>query len=206
MTLINIAEICPTTQTLGPGKRFALWVQGCCFSCEGCVSPNWIPQKSATLIEVDQLVNAIVQIPNLDGVTISGGEPMLQAQQLSELFAKLRAHLDLSIMCFTGFTLPQLLAKNDPDIAFALSFIDVLVDGLYVASQNDNRGWRGSSNQVVHFLTERHLHEADLFTDRKRDVEVYLRDNDALMVGVPPKGFSQSFESIISTDINPVGN
>lgn len=198
MTLINIAEICPSTHTLGPGNRFVLWVQGCCFSCPGCVSPDWIPQKTATLIETHQLVQTILQTPNLDGLTISGGEPMLQAQPLSELFSQIRQHLDLSIMCFTGFTLAQLLAKNDPHIKNALSYIDVLIDGLYVESLNDNQGWRGSSNQVVHFLTNRHINETNVFTDRNRHIELYLRDDNALMVGVPPKGFTHDFKNLIS--------
>jgi len=198
MTLINIAEICPSTHTLGPGNRFVLWVQGCCFSCPGCVSPDWIPQKTATLIEIHQLVQTILQTPNLDGLTISGGEPMLQAQPLSELFSQIRQHLDLSIMCFTGFTLAQLLAKNDPHIKNALSYIDVLIDGLYIESLNDNQGWRGSSNQVIHFLTNRHINETNIFTDGNRHIELYLRNDNALMVGVPPKGFTRDFKNLIS--------
>jgi anaerobic ribonucleoside-triphosphate reductase activating protein len=58
MTLLNVAEICPATHTLGPGQRFVVWVQGCCFKCRGCVSPDWIPQTKATLIEPSELAVA----------------------------------------------------------------------------------------------------------------------------------------------------
>jgi anaerobic ribonucleoside-triphosphate reductase activating protein len=199
MTLINLADFCPATRVLGPGLRFVLWVQGCCFRCPGCVSPDTIPQVTATLIEPKEIVQAILSNPHLDGITVSGGEPMLQAPALNELFALIRQERDLSIMCYTGFTLAQLQTKQDPQINRMLSYIDVLIDGLYIQEQNDNRGWRGSSNQVVHFLTARHLQDGALFTERKRDIELYLRNDNALMVGVPPVKFSNQFSDLIAS-------
>ena len=196
MTLLNVAEICPATRTLGPGQRFAIWVQGCCFDCPGCVSPDWIPQKQATLVEPKQLADYILSIPGTEGLTISGGEPMLQAAALSELLAC--CDRDLSIICFTGFTLEQLYAKSNPAINQFLNRIDVLIDGQYVSALNDNKGWRGSSNQIVHFLTPRHLLDADLFTERKRDVEIHLREASALVVGVPPHNFSTQFKQAVN--------
>lgn len=194
MTLLNVAEICPATRTLGPGQRFVIWVQGCCFNCRGCVSPDWIPQKQATLVDPLRLADYILSVPGTEGLTVSGGEPMLQAAALSELFTYLRQHCDLSIMCFTGFALEQLQAKSSPAINQVLTLIDVLIDGLYIPELNDNKGWRGSSNQVIHFFTPRHLPETSLFTERKRDVEIHMRDESALLVGVPPHNFSTNFK------------
>lgn len=200
MTLLNVAEICPATHTLGPGQRFVIWVQGCCFNCRGCLSPEWIPQHPATLIQPQKLAELILSIPGTEGLTVSGGEPMLQATALSELFTHLRKQRDLSIICFTGFTLTQLQAKPEFKNTQILSLIDVLIDGPYIPQLNDNQGWRGSSNQTIHFLTDRHLAEADLFNQRKRDVEIHLREQSALMVGVPPQGFSAHFHSCIDGD------
>lgn len=126
---------------------------------------------------------------------------MLQAPALNQLFATLRQESNLSIICYTGFKLEQLQAKNDSEINTMLSYIDVLIDGLYIQEQNDNKGWRGSANQVVHFLTTRHLKENYLFTQRKRDIEIYLRNDNALMVGVPPRQFNDQFPDIIA-DVN----
>ena len=197
MTLLNVAEICPATRTLGPGQRFVLWVQGCCFRCPGCVSPDWIPQKQANLIEPQQLATTILSVPCTEGLTVSGGEPMLQAKALSELFTYLRQQRDLSIICFTGFTLAKLRAKENPHINRILALIDVLIDGQYIPELNDNKGWRGSSNQLVHHLSNRHLVEASLFNDRKRDVEIHVRADSALMVGVPPKSFPEAFRKAV---------
>ncbi len=196
--LLNLAEICPSSHVLGPGKRFIIWVQGCSFNCPGCVSPDWIPQIPAHLVEPIKLAEYILSLPDIDGLTVSGGEPMLQAAALGELFSHLRQKKDLSIICYTGFTLAQLQAQGTESIQKILSLMDVLIDGQYIASLNDNRGWRGSSNQQVHFLTPRHLSEADLFTNRKRDVEIYLGSDSALMVGVPPKDFQQKFGTCVT--------
>jgi anaerobic ribonucleoside-triphosphate reductase activating protein len=199
MTLINLSEFCPATRVLGPGIRSVLWVQGCCFRCPGCVSPDTIPQVMATLVEPKVIAQAILSNPQLDGITISGGEPMLQALALTELLMILRQERDISIICYTGFTLAQLKSKNDPETIKMISYLDILIDGLYMEDKNDNRGWRGSANQVVHFLTSRHLKEASSFTERKRDIELYLRNDNALMVGVPPLKFSNQFSTIIAS-------
>lgn len=195
MTL-NIAEICPATHTLGPGQRFVIWVQGCCFNCPGCISPNWIPQKQATLVDPQKLANYILSVPDTEGLTVSGGEPMLQAPALSQLFTHLRQRANFSIICFSGFTLEQLQVKCDPAINQVLSLIDVLIDGQYMSELNDNKGTRGSSNQIVHYLSGRHALEANLFTERKRDVEIHMREDSALMVGVPPINFPEHFKKL----------
>lgn len=206
MTLLNLAEICSATRTLGPGLRFVLWVQGCCFNCPGCVSPDWIPQRQATLVQPQKLADQIASLPEIEGLTISGGEPMLQAPALVELVHALKAQRDLSILCYSGFTLKQLQAMSHPDsrnplgpgIAQLLTQIDVLIDGQYITALNDNRGWRGSSNQVVHFLTPRHLPEAEQFRDRHRNLEIHVRDRSALVVGVPPIDFSSNLKQAIA--------
>jgi len=194
MTLLNIAEICPATRALGPGQRFVIWVQGCCFRCPNCIAPDWIPMTEATLVEPQVIADQILSIPNLEGLTVSGGEPMLQATALLELFTSLKQHRDLSIICFTGFTLAQLQAKCDRNIDAILRTIDVLIDGQYISGQNDNQGWRGSSNQVVHFLTSKHLTESRLFLERKRDVEIHFQYDATLLVGIPPQHIQTAFE------------
>jgi anaerobic ribonucleoside-triphosphate reductase activating protein len=205
MTSLNLAEICPATHSLGPGQRFVIWVQGCCFNCSGCVSPEWIPNREATLVEPKKLAELILSSPNTEGVTVSGGEPMLQASALRKLFEELRQKSDLSIICYSGFTLEQLRHQNNADIEQVLAQLDVLIDGQYIEERNDNQGWRGSSNQVIHFLTPRHLPEANLFSERRRNVEIHVRNQSALMVGVPPTNFSEVFEQSVDSSSETVG-
>jgi len=184
---LNIAGICPTTEALGPGRRFAIWVQGCCFNCYNCVSPEWKDMEDRMLIPTEDLSQEILKTRGIEGITISGGEPMLQAEGLYELIKTIRCQKPLSVICYTGFTLEQLKEARDHKIDAFLSEVDVLIDGLYVEELNDNKGLRGSSNQQVHFLSGIYKDFAEDFINRKRDIEIHLFDNYYLMVGIKPK-------------------
>ncbi len=185
---LNIAALCPATRTLGPGKRFAIWVQGCPFNCANCGSPDWRPVRRAVMMAPEKLAEKVLAVNDLEGVTLSGGEPMLQADGLLRFVRLIREERRLSVICYTGFTLEALREKIDPAILDLLSEIDVLVDGLYIDRLNDNKGWRGSSNQTAHFLTGRYVGRAMEFEKRRRDVEVHLMGDHYLVVGVRPKG------------------
>lgn len=185
--LINIAATCVGTRALGPGLRSVVWVQGCPFRCSGCLSPQWIPIRNARLVPIDILVEELLINPLVDGLTLSGGEPFLQAAALSELVRQARKQRELSLICFTGYQLADLrnmtAVKGVEDL---LSMIDVLIDGPYIAELDDNRGMRGSSNQVIHHLTDR-LKDYN-FETQPRQAEIRISDGEMLFVGVPPQG------------------
>ncbi|HEX8370734.1 MAG TPA: 4Fe-4S single cluster domain-containing protein [Pyrinomonadaceae bacterium] len=189
--ILNVAQICPVSEALGPGRRFVLWVQGCPFSCRGCISPEWIEQRPANRARVEDLADYIIELAraeNLEGITISGGEPLLQAAALDQLLRRVRSVLpEFSAICFSGYRLAQLQKKafTDKGIAALLAQLDILIDGLYVEDQNDAKGMRGSRNQQIHFLTARYKHLAKNFNDSARRVEVHLLNGEMLLVGVP---------------------
>lgn len=187
MPFLNIATTCPSTKVLGPGNRFVIWVQGCCFDCHNCGSPDWRILKDSTLVTPKDLSKEVLKSQGIEGITISGGEPMLQAGGLYELIRNVRSVRPLSVICFTGFTLEELKGKKDSTTDAFLSEIDVLIDGLYMDSLNDNKGLRGSSNQEIHFLSGIYKELADEFADRKRDIELYLFQKSYLMVGIKPR-------------------
>jgi anaerobic ribonucleoside-triphosphate reductase activating protein len=137
---------------------------------------------------VETLGQQIVRVPDLEGLTISGGEPMMQAQALADLIDCVhgrRPHL--SVLVFSGFKFAKLRkkAKCDRGIAAFLERIDVLIDGLYIADLDDGRGLRGSSNQAIHFLSERYVHLAEQLTYGARETELHLMSAEILLVGVP---------------------
>ncbi|MBE0697352.1 MAG: radical SAM protein, partial [Anaerolineaceae bacterium] len=83
--VLNIAAICKGTRSLGPGLRAVVWVQGCPFQCPGCIAPDWIPIHPSHLYSPEQLVDDLLGDPHIQGLTFSGGEPMLQAVGLAFL-------------------------------------------------------------------------------------------------------------------------
>lgn len=183
---LNLAAACLQTRALGPGLRSVIWVQGCPFHCPGCLAPEWAVQRPARLVTVDDLADWLLTAPQVSGLTISGGEPMLQANALARLVGLVRRNREIDIICFTGYRL-DVLQKTPPNegVAALLSQVDLLIDGPYIASLNDEKGLRGSSNQVFHYLTER-LKGID-FSNLPRRVELHEDEGQALVVGIPTR-------------------
>lgn len=174
------------TEVLGPGHRFALWLQGCERRCLRCTSPNLQPLEGGSLEEASVLAHAIADTAGIRGVTISGGEPFLQADALAELLAVLRGlRPDLDVIVFTGYRKEEL---SWPEAERVLGYVDLLIDGEYVDALNDDRGLRGSSNQRMFFLTSRLLPFKDMLLTAPRKREMHLlAPGDLLVVGIPPR-------------------
>jgi len=182
---LNIAAFCTETYALGPGARAAVWVQGCPFNCPNCIAPDWIPQKKAMGIKPEELARKITANLWVNGITLSGGEPMLQALLLAELIDQCKSERDFNVIVFTGFQYETLLQKGeDSGIPQLLSLTDVLVDGPYIQAKNDGIGLRGSANQRVIYLTDR-LKNFNLETF-PRQIEYHFTGSETLIVGIPP--------------------
>ncbi len=191
---LNIAATCSATRVLGPGVRAVIWVQGCPFDCAGCIAPDWIPFRQEHLREPEDLAAECLACPEVSGLTFSGGEPMLQAAGLTAVVRSVRRLREVSLICFTGFTLERLRAQSPGlGVHALLDEIDVLIDGRYIAARNDNRGMRGSDNQHVHYLTDRIAPSEYNFASQSRQVEIHVTDGAALLVGVPPVGLPEAF-------------
>lgn len=177
-----------TSQSLGPYTRFIIWVQGCPFKCEGCMTPNSIPFEGGFAYSIAELTSEIASTEGIEGITISGGEPFSQSLALTKLLAQIQANRDLGVLVYTGYTLTQLKqrSKKDENIAVLLTQIDCLIDGQYVAELNsDNLPLRGSRNQKIHFLTDRYRGCSEIFAQGGRKIEIHVQATDTSLVGVP---------------------
>ncbi len=151
---MNVARVLYPVQVLGPGKRIGIWVAGCSRGCKGCSNPELWEKRPEFEVSVDQLVSLIESIKEdheIDGFTISGGEPMNQAEELAQLLRTLRT-ITSDVLVYTGYRREELQKKQDPAINEVLDSIAVLVDGEYIEELNDDTFLRGSSNQRVHIL------------------------------------------------------
>lgn len=80
----------------GPGVRFVVFMQGCSLKCKYCQNRDTWNLKGGTTYSSDEIVEKILRYKNYimlnGGVTISGGEPLLQAKFLTQLFTKLKKY------------------------------------------------------------------------------------------------------------------
>lgn len=182
--LLCIHDLCRTgTTTLGPGVRYVIWTQGCPFHCDGCITPKSQPFSNEKTVLVSELAKDILSRPQIEGITISGGEPFLQATALSNLLdIILEGRPELTILSYTGYQIEQL---SWPEAKRLLSKLDLLIDGAYNKRLNDNKGIRGSSNQRFYYLTSRLEPWKDEMEQGKRKVELHLGDGKITGIGVP---------------------
>jgi anaerobic ribonucleoside-triphosphate reductase activating protein len=189
MSKINIADFIENTEVEGPGKRFALWVQGCFRRCPGCCNPHYLDFVPRTIVESEQICKLIEDSKNkhgIEGVTLLGGEPMLQARGLSEI-AKFCREIGLSVMTFTGYSLEELKSENIPYTDELLQYTDLLVDGAFEESKKEEkRNWVGSTNQRFYFLTDFYKQGIEYDERFSHGIELRIRpDGSAILNGFP---------------------
>lgn len=117
---IHSIETCGTVD--GPGIRFVIFFQGCPLRCMYCHNPDSWKLKEGKTIDVDTLLKEILKYRSYmnfsgGGVTISGGEPLLQAQYVQELLKacknnNIHTALDTSGYIFND-TVKQVLQYTD---------------------------------------------------------------------------------------------
>jgi anaerobic ribonucleoside-triphosphate reductase activating protein len=155
---LRVAQTVPCTEAEGPGRRFAVWFQGCPLRCPGCCNPEMLPFEGGQRVSVAAMLGQIqtaAAAHDLEGLTLLGGEPLAHAAGAAAVARGAHA-LGLTVMVFSGYTLEEARALPDPAVRDLLADTDILVDGPYLREQPETRRrWIGSANQRVHFLSAR---------------------------------------------------
>lgn len=149
---IELNRIQYPVESLGPGRRLGIWMQGCSIHCRNCISRDLWCFDSGKTVLIKQFSELISQLnPSLDGISITGGEPFDQYNSLVVLCSYLKKLGVPHIQVFSGYTMEQIEAKH-PDRAYA-QCIDILIDGPYEHHRNKGESWRGSNNQNYYAFT-----------------------------------------------------
>ncbi|TPF95412.1 ribonucleoside-triphosphate reductase activating protein [Bifidobacterium sp. UTCIF-39] len=141
--------------TDGEGIRCSIYVSGCPFRCDGCYNSSiWDFQAGYEYNQrlEDQIMDDLSQ-SFVQGLTLLGGEPLLNTTILIPLCRKIRERFGHTkdIWCWTGYTWEELMRPGEtPDKLELLQLIDILVDGRYLKDQHDSLlQFRGSKNQRI---------------------------------------------------------
>lgn len=133
----------------GDGLRVVLWVAGCSHCCKDCHNPiTWDP-NGGLLFDDEAKAEIFDQLdkPYISGITFSGGDPLHAANRLDvrNLMEEIREkYPQKTIWLYTGDVWENILHYP------LLKYVDVLVDGEFVAELKDPKLlWKGSSNQRV---------------------------------------------------------
>ncbi len=184
---------------LGPGRRAVIWVQGCPFACRNCIVPESWDAAGGEVISIAELVVWTLAQTEIEGLTLSGGEPMAQAEALTALVCAVKAQRSaMSVVCYTGYTYEHLRDQGAPAQRELLAHIDILIDGIYLAQRHADLLWRGSANQRLICLSERYRELVSTQVaeaDRSVGIEFFMNAQGAVgFAGVPKEpGFREEF-------------
>ena len=147
----------------GIGIRTTIFISGCRHYCKGCQNPETHNFKRG--IEFDEalqweIIDDIKNNPLIQGITLSGGDPMFSAKELVEFVKLAKDELDdINIWCYTGFTYEMIISGNDLDMIELLKMCNVVVDGKFIEEQKDiTLSFKGSKNQRVIDVKESLMH------------------------------------------------
>ncbi len=189
---MNVGRILYPVEVLGPGKRMGIWLCGCDRGCKGCSNPELWKQRPEYEVSIDEIMMLVDKVGvehDIDGFTISGGEPMDQVIELTKLIPKLIRY-STDILVYTGYQIEQLYARNDVSTEFILSNIAVLIDGEYREEENNDVLLRGSANQRIHVLSEKYEDRYSLYLSTSHNqIQNFTTSDGVVSVGIHKRGF-----------------
>ncbi len=165
----------------GPGLRYVVFLQGCPLRCMYCHNPDSWQAGVGTEYEVSPLVEKILRyrpyFGSLGGVTVSGGEALLQAEFVTELFIRLHQHGIHTCLDTSGI-------GGGSCVDALLDVTDLVMCDIKFSSEEAYRMHTGGSlNTVLHFLKATERHGNDLwvrhvvvpgYTDTAEEIDAML--------------------------------
>ena len=131
----------------GPGLRLTIFTQGCLHHCPGCHNPQTHDPEGGSWADTEDILAAAAENPLLDGITLSGGDPILQPVPCLAL-AEGAHKIGLNVWTYTGYTWEALWEENAPEKIALLKETDVLVDGPFLLAERSlELRFCGSRNQ-----------------------------------------------------------
>lgn len=183
---MQIDRILYPVTALGPGNRIGIWTVGCQKKCKNCANPelrNFDETKDITLEQFMEMI-ASIDHSKVDGITVSGGEPFCQPEQLL-VFLKRMKTMTKDILVFSGYTMDELLAMDNKSVRACLKEIDVLICGEYVDEMNDNKtALLGSLNQNIIFFNKEIKENYRLYMDQGRQIQNVFYGDSMMSIGI----------------------
>ena len=174
--MLNIHHIENESYIYGVGKRFVIWFQGCALRCQGCWNESMWSFENNQLFSTNMIIDKIIKIKELEGVTILGGEPMHQADELLVLVKAIKK-LNLTVILYTGFEKGEL--KKNSEIKLT-EISDVVIFGRYIESLRDVfLKMRGSRNQTI-LINNKNYQEH--FIEEANEVEININEDGSIIV------------------------
>ena len=172
-------------ETLGPGRRVGVWLQGCFIRCKGCISPENQPFDDVYSMSISETAAQILSYADAygcDGITISGGEPFDQAEELLPLLQKLQKIGHTDVLVYTGYAKEKILREH-PGI---IEHIAALIDGEFKLGLHTEAVWKGSENQTLTIFRHEFAPKYESWAaERKGKLQLVRKNGEIRLIGIP---------------------
>ena len=177
---------------LGPGKRLGIWVQGCTLECPGCIAHDTWSAGNGVRVNVEDLVRVWREVldDGVDGLTVSGGEPLQQADSVAALLRGARLAAPgraVDLLLYTGYEEDELTASQKE----AAQLADAVVVGRYKIKEPTELIWRGSANQRFVLNSALGDERYSPFTDHRPErtpLQFRMEGRHFWLIGIPRSG------------------
>lgn len=169
--------------TLGPGRRLGIWLQGCSIHCKGCIAPENQPFDENFSVPLSILMEEITPALNkASGVTISGGEPLDQADVLIEFLTEINQRGVDDILLYSGYEKGKILSAH-PEISGKIA---ALIDGRFMKGEVTSAIWKGSENQTLTIFNEKYRERYENWSQRtRRNFQLIKNETGYYLIGIP---------------------
>ena len=188
---------CPVL-SLGPGRRVGIWVRGCSIHCQGCIAENLWSFDESRARNVGDVAREVEEFfredGNLDGVTISGGEPFDQPEALIALLKKFRAKDIRDVLIYTGYNVGG-ITRAHPEV---LELAAAVVDSPFHLGEDTECAWKGSSNQTLTVFDARFsVRYVKWLGTKKGPMQIAVFNDRVISIGIPRQADVPRMEEMI---------
>lgn len=169
--------------TLGPGKRLGIWFQGCSIHCKGCIAPENQPFDENFSVPIEKFISEIVvALPQADGITISGGEPLDQPDALYNFLRELNAQGMQDILIYSGYHKHEVFEKI-PELP---DMIAALISEPFIEGDITKSVWKGSDNQIITIFREKFRNSYECWCcNTERNMQLVRKSTGYYILGIP---------------------
>lgn len=144
--MLSVLKIIHGTTVDGVGLRSSIYFAGCSHRCEGCHNPESWEITNGTLMSIEDILSEIEE--NDFNVIFSGGDPLMQIDEVTNLAREIKQRFGKTIWCYTGYTWDEINANSK--FKKLMQYIDIVVDSPFILLLRDTElSFRGSSNQQI---------------------------------------------------------
>lgn len=144
---MRIAGVLTCSLVNGEGVRYVIFTQGCRHGCAGCQNPDTWDMDGGYEVSVEDLAADIRKHRLIDGITLSGGDPMEQEAECLKLLDLLPG---VSVWLYTGYEWQEIERRE------LTRHVDVVVTGPFIEALRCEGEYYGSSNQEIHRIEGNH--------------------------------------------------